>query len=597
MLTIFALLSLLRLDFHTMNGELTFSGFRWTAVWLLTALAMPFAGAQSPVLEAQTSTPEVVQGNVFEVGFILKNGDGIRFKAPDFKGFKVISGPNELRSMTIVNGQTSAQMRWSYELEATETGTFEIGTAAVFVDGKPIRSKPLAIRVIPAQVGRGGKINMPPGADSELFLSAELNMTDAYVGQQVCYRLNIYTLVSLEGADLISLPDFDGFETKEKKRFDTRVQYVTQKGKKYAVKTLYEQAIYPRKSGDLLIGGAKVKAGVTQGGAFGPFSMPKPVVLQSAPIKLTVLPLPEPMPDNFSGAVGRYEWEVEAAGDSLSTDDALTLTVNLRGNGNPRLFQPQKWPLPPGLEMFDPKIQSEETYENGEQVLDSKTLEFVILPKEPGVYSFSPELIYFNPDSNRYCSLRTDAPVQFYVAAGKNYSLPTTPAEPMPEPESPPPTPRWAWLLGLGVGLLLFGGGAAIWLMRKRRKKQAAPSYPADVAALPSQVYKAPAQQEKFSLQDAERHWQAGDDRAFYYALLKWLQHYLAAKLQLSATHPGLEVVLQALQTRRLSTEDVQLIWESCEQAVYGRQAMADQMADMLRRAKALQTTFDRAFR
>ena len=61
--------------------------------------------------------------------------------------------------------------------------------------------------------------------------------------------------------------------------------------------------------------------------------------------------------------MGHYEWECATDRDSLSTDDALTLSLRLRGDGDPKRTAPPVLTLPAGLEAFEPKVLEEEEYE------------------------------------------------------------------------------------------------------------------------------------------------------------------------------------------------------------------------------------------
>ena len=333
--------------------------FQYSRLWRAAAAFFIFPCLLSAqVFEAKTGTKEVALGSALEISFSLKDARGERFKAPEFPDFKIVGGPNEMRGMTIINGKASSHQTWAYELEPRRTGTFTIGAASVLADGKPLTTKPLTIKVVAAKTRPN--VNLAPGASDNLFITGEIGPNIVWLGQQITWRIQLYTQLSLEGADLIEIPEFEGFYSREKRRFDTRVTYQTVRGKKYAVKTLYEEALFPQETGDLTIGAAKVRVGIEQPGAFGTFLGGKPVVLQTQPIRLTVKPLPGPSPDFFTGGVGMYDWQVELDRDSLSTDDALTLKIALRGNGDSKRFAAPKLSLPAGLEGFEPKIVEEE---------------------------------------------------------------------------------------------------------------------------------------------------------------------------------------------------------------------------------------------
>ena len=566
--------------------------------WAFTIL-LQFAPAILPAqtFEAETDTREVVLGSAFEVSFTLKDAQGARFVAPDFSNFKVVSGPSEMRGMTIINGRSTTRQSWSFELEPKRTGNFSIGSASITVNGKTLTTNTLAIKVVPAR--DRSNVNVPPGATDNLFIAGELDRENACPGQQVTWRIKLYTQLSIEGADIIELPDFEGFYSKEKRRFDTRVTYQTIRGKRYAVKVLHEEALFPLEAGELTVGPAKVRIGVEQPGRFGSFLIPKPVLFQTQPIALKVKPLPAPAPEKFTGGVGRYDWSVQLDRDSLSTDDAFSITLSVRGNGDAKRFAPPKLALPPGLESFDPKIKEEEEYENGEEVVHTKVLEYIILPKEPGEYRLAPELSYFDTDSNKFRLLRADSLPVVRITAGKNYGI-ITPVDtvailsPVVAPEPGFLEKMFDWLQSpalwgiLAIALLAYG----VYVLLKKKKK---------VAPQPTR----PARQQRPSSKtSADRFAQVrqlvhgGDPRAFYDELFKFLQAYLASRLALTPARMTQQTVQKMLSERGVASgtiQDLLSVWHTCEQALFAGQTQAVQMEPTLRTAQSVIQVLDKS--
>jgi hypothetical protein len=558
-----------------------------TCLWLISIWLLVCTGLSAQngvVFEAKTESTEVAQGSLFELTFELKNAEGNRFSPPSFKGFRVMGGPSEMRGMSIINGKSSTQQSWSYQIEASQVGTFIIPSASVVVKGNILQTKPLTIRVLPARQSSGQRLNAPPpGSNGELFIAAELDRNTAYPGQQVTWRIKLYTLVSIEGADLIGLPDFKGFYAKEKRRFDTRTQYATLRGRKYAVKVIHEQALFPQETGELEIGVARVRAGVEQSGAFGAFIGPRPVMLQTEPLTLTVKPLPEPVPALFCGGVGKYEWEIRVDKDSLSTDDALTITASIRGDGDARRFAAPKLELPAELEGFEPKVKEEEEYENGEALVHTKVLEYVVLPKKPGDYTFTPTLSFFDPDSNGYRNFSSTAPVTIHVTAGKNYAAQQSIADSLAN-QTPiaPVKPNFWQQIGVWKQVLFFVGIFGLLtligfiLFRKKRQYPSGQSEKGSVLSSPPM----PSKSARAHLADAGRLLHGADSRAFYDALFKSLQGFLITKLGIPLAQLTPDAVRTRLRSRNVSATKIQqliTVWESCEQAIFSGQVQDGQ--------------------
>lgn len=565
-------------------------------VWLIAAHP---ASAQV-VFEAVTESPEVTQGSQFEITFSLKNAEGTRFKAPDFGGLRPLGGVSEMRGMNIVNGRATTTQSWSFTLEATRTGTYTVGPAAVVVAGKPLATKPLLIRVV-APRNAGGKAGVPPGADGQIFVVGELDQPAVYAGEQVAWRVKLFTLLPVEGFDVVELPDFDGMFHREKRRFDTRVQYQTLRGKKYAVKTLHEEALFPNEAGEVEIGIAQVRVGVERGGPMGPLLGPVPMTLQTRPVTLRVKPLPEPAPANFSGCVGRYTWEVSVDRDSLDTDNAFTLTMAMRGNGDARHFAPPKWSLPTGLEAFDPKVRAEEEYENSTEIAHEKTLDYVVLPKEPGRYALSPEFVFFDPDSNRYRSLHLADSLVLTITPGAHYQPPSATRDTLPVVAPDPIQQPGLWekvqvglysyaVWGILLVVLLF---VIFMVSRKRKASASAPAPKSPVAATAPRFAPPPkpavAWRDKNYLAEARRLLTSGTPRAFYDALYHALQGWFTEQLGLSPAHLDQQSVKQELLRRKMpEAQAIALLsaWQTCEEAIFAGQAPAEQMAETLQNAE-----------
>lgn len=557
-------------------------------VWAM-AVGAGMAAAQGPVsFESAGPTQDPTEGSRFDVTFSLKNVTAKRFIAPAFEGFRVSSGPVEMRGSGFVNGQSYSHQTWSYELEAGKAGTYTIGPATVQTSSQTLRSQPLTIRVVP--VKKGGRAKVASGADDKVFISGELDRETAWVGQQVHYQIKLYTQLNISDFDILDLPQLDAFYAIERRRFDTRTQYETIRGKRYAVRILHEMSLFPQESGELLIGSARVRLGVERPGSLSALLGSTPVMMQTQPIKLIVTPLPEPAPISFFGGVGHYQWTISADKDSLSTDDALTLTVTIQGNGDARRMANPKFPLPAGLEGFDAKVREEEEYETGDQYIHSRTLEYVVLPQQPGDYTLSPQLTVFDPDSSRYCTLQAEKPFYMHVIPGDQYgrNAPLNDTLAGPPPAQAPfagfwqsagiwlrSTLLWASLGGLALLAFLF------YFWKKRSNTNTGP--PEATPARPT------LKQARERLMQAYWHMQDSDTRIFYHELLKALQGYLAVCLDVQPALLSQELLRTKLSEQQVpepTIDSLVQVWQTCEQAVFAGQARARAMNDTWQQAE-----------
>ncbi|MBN8679953.1 MAG: protein BatD [Chitinophagales bacterium] len=556
---------------------LQYALYTWAGAFFLL-FPNPKLQAQSGIsFEASVNTKEIVVGVPFELSFTLKNAEGSRFTPPPLNGFKR-GGISEMRGMSFNNGRSSSSQSWTMELIASKPGTFVIGSATVSANGKQLSSNPLTIQVIPLSASSKGQVNVPPGADGKVFVAAEFDRKEAWVGQQLTWRIRLYTQVSVEGYDLLELPDFEKCFTREKVRYDKRVEYLTIKGKKYAVRTLHEEAVFPQEGGEFTIPPARVSVGIEQPGAQGFLFGPKPVTLETQPISLKVKDLPQLAPTLFTGGVGRYEWTVQADTTLLTTDDALTLVLEVSGNGDSRRFAAPKLQVPPAFEVFEPRILEEEEYESETEILHRKKFEYVLLPKDTGVQALNLSLSFFDTDSNQYRELRM-TPIQVQVNAGKNFKSPA----PLP-PQAPPPADTFsdkisAWLqsplLWSILALPFLALGFIVFL--KKRKNQPTPPAPSNPPPAPSNPSNPFTPFPKLP--------DTSDPVGFYNTLFHALQDWLAAKLKLQPAQMNEADVSRVLQQRGATPIRVQAlmsVWQLCEQAIYGGHAPAEEMESTL---------------
>jgi len=89
-----------------------------------------FASTQKGSLSVNVDKDTIYQDEVVKVEFLLDNLPGI-FIAPDFNGFRIVSGPNTSSSYSMINGHVSQKKSFSYVLVPQSAGDLLIGQAEV----------------------------------------------------------------------------------------------------------------------------------------------------------------------------------------------------------------------------------------------------------------------------------------------------------------------------------------------------------------------------------------------------------------------------------------------------------------------------------
>ena len=401
-----------------------------------------------------TSAPSTVEvGDKFRVQFVVNTQGVSGFTAPDFKGFDVIYGPSTSTqsSFQIINGHTtqSSSITYTFVLLANTAGTFTVNPATVNADGKQVRSNSIKIRVLPAGQGGGSSnqgqynggsrqqgINMRPSQSTssgsnisakDLFMTATASRTKVYEQEAILVTYKIYTLVNLTQLEG-KLPTLDGFQIQEiplprNKEFQLE-QY---NGQNYKTVVWSQYVLFPQKSGKLVIPSITYEGIVVVpnrnidpleaffNGTGGAIEVKKKITTPS--LTINVLPLPA-KPEGFSGAVGQFRLSSSINGKEVSTNDAVTLKIDVKGSGNMKLINTPVIEWPKDFETYDAKVNDNfKLTTSGLQ--GTKSFEYLAVPRHSGTYTVpAANFIYFDTSSHSYKTLTTE-PYTIKVKKGK----------------------------------------------------------------------------------------------------------------------------------------------------------------------------------
>jgi hypothetical protein len=364
------------------------------------------------VAESESIRP----GNLVEVSFILKNGEGEDFTSPDFsKDFFVLSGPNRGISTVIQNGQMQREMSFSYTLQPKRNGKLTIAPAKIKVGGKGMRSNALVILV----TNEGKQENN----DQDFFIRAEIAQKNIYLGQQVRLDYKIYTRKEIQNYSILQESDYGGFYAADIQRMDNLVQTTNIKGKTYYTKILRSVALFPQQTGKQSISPLILQVGLLEEDPQRPSSLffngdVNYVNLESNILNITVKDLPKPMPANFNGGVGNFSVSASIDKTIASTNKTIYLTISILGDGDAKRIKSPDLNLPPSFQLYDTKSEEEERGENEGKKFSQKSFTYIIQPQKEGEFSFQPTFTYFYPLSDKYETKLLD-PILLKISAGQ----------------------------------------------------------------------------------------------------------------------------------------------------------------------------------
>lgn len=514
------------------------------------------------------------------------NRDGDNFIPPDFEGFRVLMGPSQSISSSWINGVRTYSKTYSYVLAPLEKGAYTIGQASIVIGGNTYKTIPKKVSITEAVDQPGGRSSLDDVADQNLHLIAEVSKTDPYLNEpiSVVYKLYFSSSVGVSNFRPLDNPKYNNFWSQEIPFSKYSIENGMYDGQPYRYVVLKRVVLYPQKEGELDIEPLALEVSLEvpteRRNFFGERIYANTNRTVSAGKRsIQVRPLPESgRPADFTGAVGIFDFKVEASRDALNASESLQATVSVAGKGNLKLFQLPKLTLPSSLEVYEPEFNEDiRTTLNGMQGSVSES--YTIVPSYQGKYPI-PEISfsYFNPETQRYEHLRSDE-ITIHVQEGPTVSAPAeaAPAEPKTvvrtgdqfyfiklKPSLTASTwqpffgsrQHFFWLLGPLAFIPLF------ILFRKKREKRER-----DVEGM--KIKRANRLSRKY-LSRARK--VLGDKEAFYVALEKALHNYLKARLNIETSEFSKDKIRELLQARGATEASVNGFAEllvNCEMARY----------------------------
>lgn len=396
------------------------------------ALLLAGLAASAQEVTLTVDAPEsAAAGERFRIIYTVNSTDG-QFTPPKFDQSFSVQGPQQSTSRNVqwVNGdvKTIASTTLIYYVVAGTPGTYTIPAAQFETKKVTVSSQEKQIvitaggssqAVTGQQQGQARAAGDSPSSGTDVSMKILLSDREVYAGEPVTGTLKLYTRINLSGIQELKYPDFKGFlkediETPPLRSLESEVI----DGVQYGTGVIQRFVLYPQISGDLRIDPAEMTVLVQErSGARDPFfddpffdsffssvsTVPRKIATQ--PVTVKVKPLPEPRPADFHGAVGSFSLESAISGTDAKLNDAITLTVTLKGSGNLSLAGEPAISFPQGIEKYDPKV----TVKSTGTASGSKVFEYLLIPRNTGSFEIPPvSYSVFDPKQQKYVTLRAE---------------------------------------------------------------------------------------------------------------------------------------------------------------------------------------------
>lgn len=577
---------------------------------ILCALLSWPAFAQTPELVTTVSKNKLGLNQRLKIQFTINQQGADNFEPPNFKNFRIVSGPSQSISQSWINGKASFSQSYSYIIKPLNKGEFIIPHAAINLNNKILKSNPIKVIVLdPVEIPKDP--NDPNYiAQQNVHLVAEISKSNPYVGEGIYveYRLYVSQNISVSDFSFTESPQYNGFWNQDIKIRGLNAKNGTYNGEQYRYVVLQKALLIPTKSGKLTIDPIKmdIVIGVPTGrGDFFGNPIVRNVTKSFASAKKFIqsktLPI-EGKPESFNGAVGDFNFVVSSSKNILKSNESATVSVKVTGNGNLKLFELPEIKTPSELEVFTPE-QKEKITINSRGIKGSVTKNYTVVPQFKGKYKIpSTEFSYFDLKENKYVSLNSEdlfvevlegkelvtnsdmdsTTKKEIIVTGDNFRYIQTNSKFHQAIQSDFYTSKLYYLL-LVLPLLFIPVGIAIARKNKARSND----------VLGNRLRKADRLAKKY-LSEAKK--QLGTKEAFYVALEKALHNYLKAKLKIETSDISREKITELLKKEGVNKNDINSfidVFNSCDMARYSPVTEVG-MKDDFEKSKSVITQIDK---
>ncbi|MEN6332993.1 MAG: BatD family protein [Phycisphaerales bacterium] len=386
-------------------------------VMMLVGSALAGSSDRVRVQAAVNTETAIYPGDTFQYSIVVEGGaKPSKIDISPLKAFRPLPA-GDGTSYQQFNDQVSITYSSNYQITATDVGTMHLPGVTVVVNGQTYTTNEVDVTI--SKPGTTDRMSVEFSvAEKKCYAGQPIVMTVRWIvssrWQNVAFDVPVFTSPDFlieEVSAAASAPAeqvvIDGVPT-------------TVRGNRQNIKGMesevygFTKVIIPQRAGRIKLDPVTVSANLAVGrvrtnSLLNPYMMDyKRMSVQSEPVELEVLPLPEEgKPAEFYGLVGQYTIEASAAPTKVSVGDPITVTI--RVGGNPYL-KPVQWPqleqVPELAANFKiPAEKASPTIENGQKVF-TQTLR----ANSDAVKQVPPiPLAYFDPQSGQYVVARTGA--------------------------------------------------------------------------------------------------------------------------------------------------------------------------------------------
>ncbi len=271
-----------------------------------------------------------------------------------------VQSRSQATEIRMVNGRTSLQTSFEFDLAPKRTGTLTIPALRYEVQGRVLSTRPIQVEVVSGSVAPPSRQRSPFADDFfgfqreaersrepvDVRLVTDLSPRSVVPGQQVMLQVRLLTRNTVRAVNLLSEPSIPGFWQEwfpVPRSSEGRIRQVD--GKDYTEYDIRKVALFPDHSGTLTIPALEFEV-FLEADSLSFFAEPRRIVRSTESGTIHVLPLPA---DAVGMPVGDFDLAVDPLPAEVNAQQMASLRVRIRGNGNmktlevPRLAAGPMW--------------------------------------------------------------------------------------------------------------------------------------------------------------------------------------------------------------------------------------------------------------
>lgn len=377
----------------------------WLAGLALLLLAVEAGAAVTVQARLERSTIEVGDATTLQV---VVSGAGGNVSEPEFDvppGLEIL-GTGRAQNFTWINGKSSVEIIYRFEISANTPGRYGLGPIAVRVGKEIFRSGVLSLEATAASTrigGGGGGGGSGGGAGGPASLLVDVIPPSPWVGQPCQLRVRLVLRGSLAEDPQYSPPATPGFWID--KTGAPESYYADERGERVLV-TETRTRLYPLAPGAATVGEAAAVLALA-GGVRDPLSWTagrvprREVLVRSQTLPVQVRRLPAGAPAGFTGAVGDLSARWTADRSRTSVDVPITVRLDLRGVANLPLIRPPAL-SGPDIDVFASTVE-DSLASPGKDGTGRKRFQWTVLARRTGRLTLvAPAFSWFDPSTSTY---------------------------------------------------------------------------------------------------------------------------------------------------------------------------------------------------